>query len=145
MTLVIRPHEGMGPISFGMTRAEVKAALPVPREFPEQISDRSLWVTVTFDPVTDRCHWVGTLPEGEPAVLGVPLIAPVGELAKWLLAAGYSLLIGTGVIDGWLRCDDIGVCITRNGADDEEIEAVGAYARGCWDADEDWEPYGHPQ
>jgi len=143
MRTIIRPYQGFGPIDFGMSRPEVIARLGPPRrddpndrEFVQYVD---LGLQANFRPGGGGCFWISSFPPCEPEVQGIPLDGVYSEVEYSLCRAGYLLHIGRGVIEGWLRCDELGIQVTREDLDTQEIESVSAYTRNHYtDPDDDW-------
>lgn len=140
MRMMIRPYQGFGPIDFGMTRAEVIAKLGRPRrDDPDVIQYVDLGLQAEFRPGRGGCFWISSFPPCEPEVQGIRLYGSYLDVESRLFRAGYLLQIGTGVIEGWLRCDELGIQVTREDLDTQEIESVSAYTRGDYpDPKDEW-------
>ncbi|HYP52823.1 MAG TPA: hypothetical protein VEQ42_04750 [Pyrinomonadaceae bacterium] len=91
MRFEIRPHEGVGPVRFGMTREEVRAALALPVEsFRKSPADEML--TDAFDAAglhvyykkPGLCEAVEMAAPAEPVLEGRELLGrPFGESRRW--------------------------------------------------------------
>jgi hypothetical protein len=80
MKLEIRPYDGVGPIRLGMSREEVRQALPVPAErfqkFPgappiDRVRNPSLMVHYDHE---DICEAIEVAQPGEPTLMGQELL-----------------------------------------------------------------------
>lgn len=117
MKLVIHPYKGIGPIEFGMSRQQVRAALGVPVESFMRTEDdvaetdefSNLGIFVEYDS-EDLCVAVEVTDPGEPEFQGRNLLRlPYNEVKGWFES-----------YEGEIDVDDSGLTSLRFG--------IGVYA-----------------
>jgi len=140
MPFEIVENVGVGPIRFGMTRAEVREALGVPvEEFSK--SSSSTATTDSFDTLgvhvyyraSGQCQAVEIASPAVPEYRGRPLLGgPFGETLRWLQSIGCNPTL-----------DDVGLNVTAAGFglycpghsedDSQLIESVFVFEPGYYD------------
>lgn len=131
MNLNYSPHISVGPISFGMDRAHVRAALGVePIEFmktyfaPAPTDDfRSLGLHVFYDAGL-TCVGVEVFPPSNILVEGRRVVGqPYSEVMEWLIVLDPGVVL----IDSVVRSKALGLSLYAPDADedsDSKIESV---------------------
>lgn len=148
---VIRPYEGVGPINFGTTQAEVEAILgPLSDGYPAGLD-----IQVTFDDYGDGlCDCIGFYPDVDGpgsvgVVIGIRLIGVYSRLVKALLDRGYHVYEGEGLApvpslavpkptptvlepcwSGDTICEVLGISVRRETPEAATISYATAFRRG---------------
>lgn len=139
MRLVIRQHEGAGPVQFGMTREAVATAVGAsPRRFrraptaneTDAFADEGIYVEYGAD---DACEAVEMASPAVPTLQGRELLSvPYQELRDWVLKLDPAVeMDGAGLISRALGVGFYAPAAVE--APEEFVESVIAFRRGYYD------------
>jgi len=130
---VIRPHEGVGGVSFGMTATEVESVLGPPshhvRNYLGERKDIWQGIKACYDKNAGTLVEIQLTRPSEALLLGMDLLRSEDVVQDLMLydpepleSLGIVLFLGIG----------IAVNVAEY-AQDEEDKAIGVFARGRWD------------
>lgn len=131
---VIRPYEAFGPLRFGMTIDEIVAVLGEPKIFGTEVAYPDFGIKIELDRETRECRSVsGWYPPCSPSINRISLVGDYDAVVSNLFRAGYSSLYqDTGVGEGAVYCEDVGVGVWCEDEDSQQIVGVLAYAKDYW-------------
>ncbi len=118
MAYDIRPFHGIGPITFGMDRSEVRKTLPAPfeeyrqNEFANNTSDAfdNIGVTVHYDQ-DNKCECISIWSDEEPVTFQERAIFKENpsQIVEWIkVLDGSAKLGGENTLTSTLYCMSIG-------------------------------------
>jgi len=137
MQMEIRSHSGVGPIEFGMTRADVKAAMGItPRAFQKGHGARvdafdDLLIHVYYD-TADKAEAVEAGYSAPVAFLGEQVLErPFSQVIQWLQRLDPTIRVDPSGFTSFA----LGIWIYAPGARDsadEPVEGIIAFRRGYY-------------
>jgi hypothetical protein len=140
MRLVIRPYDGVGPINFGMSMQETRAAVGTPFESFKKTPIAEL-PTDAFDSVGVHvyykkpgiCEAVEMASPAEPIFQDRPLLGrPFAELRNWFKTIDPRIEVDAA----GLTSHEFGIALYAPSAEDEPqlpVEGVLVFAKGYYD------------